>query len=498
MKNSIIKKYEENLKFDAIYLLFSIFSDIYIIGRMNMFSNKQKLFAICVNVCIHIIIYFLIKKIISKNVKIEKLFLLIVIPLGLIYIFAFPPASLPDDGNDYLRALEISKFKFVSEQKDDMVGRELPTNIKKVYSDATYKGVINNLNLKLNEETEFYNFANKSLYSFVGYIPQSLGIFIGRILNVSIYFQTILGKMCNFIIFVLLIYFSIKKIPYKKELIMFIALLPITMQEATSLSPDSITIASSIALISFIVWARHEKIQFNLKHYTIMYTLVFILSLCKIIYLPFCFMIFLIDKENFKNNRIKMINCILLSVMAVILNLLWLKISSGFLTAFHETSNSTEQLKYIISNPIKYLVVFFRTIDLNIFNYLREIVGYDLGAYLIKTSGLVVTILLGILTYLIINMDKEEKFEFNLLEKLFCFALVAINIGLMFTSLYLQWNEVGNEQITGIQGRYFLPCLLPLSMLFMNNTNKNLNNYFLIVIMFANIIALNLTIIHFG
>lgn len=496
--NNFIKKIDkENIKFDITYLLFSIFSIIYIIGRMTAFSNKEKLFVICVNIFIHIIIYFLLKEVINKKIKMEKLFLLIAIPLGLTYIFAFPASSLPDDINDYSRALEISEFKLVSEFKDDKVGREFSTNIGKVYEETNYKDVINNINLKLNDEIKFYNFANKALYSFVGYIPQSLGIFIGRTLNISIYFQTILGKICNYITFVTLIYFSIKKIPYKKELIMFIALLPITLQEATSLAPDSITIASSIALTSFVVWARTTKVQFKIKHYAILYSLVLILALCKIIYLPFCFMIFLLDKENFKTNKRKILNCVCVSIVAIILNLLWLKISASFLVAYHHRSNSSEQLKYIISNPLNYLVVFFRTIDLNIFNYLREIVGYDLGAYLIKSSGLIAIVLLGILSYLIIDKEKEEKDEFNLIEKIFCFGLVAINIVLMFTSLYLQWNKVANPQITGIQGRYFIPCFLPLSMIFMNKRKDNLNNCFLAIIIFANIIALNLITIHF-
>ena len=103
------------------------------------------------------------------------------------------------------------------------------------------------------------NYANKSLYNFICYIPQTIGIGISSLLNLSIVLQMIFGKIFNYITFVILIYFSIKNTPYKKYLVFFVALLPITLQEATSLAPDSLAISLSIFLISHILMIRAKN-----------------------------------------------------------------------------------------------------------------------------------------------------------------------------------------------------------------------------------------------
>jgi uncharacterized membrane protein len=37
-------------------------------------------------------------------------------------------------------------------------------------------------------------------------------------------------------------------------------------------------------------------------------------------------------------------------------------------------------------------------------------------------------------------------------------------LGLTFSSLYVQWTPYMNDTIVGIQGRYFIPLLLPVAL----------------------------------
>ena len=46
----------------------------------------------------------------------------------------------------------------------------------------------------------------------------------------------------------------------------------------------------------------------------------------------------------------------LVKSISIILNLLWLKYTSRYLVAFKQ-SNSSEQLKYILGNPLEYIVI---------------------------------------------------------------------------------------------------------------------------------------------
>ena len=67
-----------------------------------------------------------------------------------------------------------------------------------------------------------------------------------------------------------------------------------------------------------------------------------------------------------------------------------------------------------------------------------------------------------------------------MINSIFTIIVICV-IGLIFTSLYIQWSSPGNPTISGIQGRYFLP-ILPLVLLLISNLKLkisqkiNLNN----------------------
>lgn len=474
--NKIKNMNEEDRNFNLIFIILSIFSLTYVAQKGAEHGMKFILILALSTIIFEAGIYFLLKYCFKKKLPLHKIYLIFAIILGVFYIFGFPPSQLPDDTPDYLRSLEVSQLHATSVMKGKTVGRNMPTNIKKIYESKNYEDVIKNSKIKLNKEKDFIPFANKALYAFFCYIPQAIGVGVGAILGLPIIIQIILGKVLNYMLFVLLLYYSIKYIPSKKMLLFFIALLPITMQEAASLSPDAMTISSAIALVSFILWTRKEKNEkLKNKHLIILAVLTTALSLCKIVYLPLCFLIFLIPDECFNSKKQKYLYCILLSIFVVFINLIWLNISSEYLVAFSKRSNSKEQLKYILSNPIRYLIIITTTLDAYLLHYLEQMVGHSLGAFVVSTSYVIVILSLGILAYLIgqKNKDKNIKDIFNFLEKCFIFVLVLGTVGLMFTSLYMQWTGVGAQVVDGIQGRYFIPLLLPIALLFMNNTNED-------------------------
>ena len=486
-------KKEKNMQFIIFYIVLALFSLIYLVQRSISHGMKFTVVFGLIVLIVEIISFFLLKHFLPQKKPLEKIYLPIAIILGLLYLFAFPLSQLPDEVPDYLRSLEVANFHLTSEQKKKKVGREFSTNIKKVFSSERYSDIWETKGLKLNEKTDFYSFANKSLYAFVCYIPQALGVGIGSLLGFSIVVQSMLGKILNYALFVLLVYFSIKHIPSKKMLLFFIALLPMTLQEAMSLSPDAMTIGTSIALISMILYFRNgENRKLETKDFVILSALVVALSLCKIVYLPLCFLIFLIPKECFKSSKQKYVFCCIISLIVIILNLTWLKISSGYLDAFSERSNSTEQLQYILSNPIRYILIIFATIDSFTFSYLDQLVGHSLGKFNVTTSSVICVISLGILAYLIFKVAKKKDYIFEVKEKIFILLMALGTIGLMFTSLYMQWTAVASPTIDGIQGRYFIPLLPVFAMLFLTKKEEKeeKEDYIISYSVIANLMAL--------
>ena len=465
------KKYQ----FQFFYILISCISLLYILKMAFAIEKKYCIFLAIIVLMIEIFYYFFLQKKVKQRIEIHKLYLILIIGIGLLYIFAFPPSQIPDETSDYLRSLEVSEMHLISVQKGKKVGRKFSRNIYKVFGSKSYDDYLENSDEKLVGKKDFMIFPNKSLYAFICYIPQAIGIGIGRILKLPIVYQLLFGKLINFSLFVVLTYLSIKYIPTKKNLLLLICMFPITIQEATSLSADCMTIATSISLVSFIAWARNKKMIFKRKHYISLFLLSVCLSLCKIVYLPICFLTLLIPKENFKNLKSKLFYCTILLLTVIMFNLIWLKISSAYLIAFNDlrNSNSQVQLAYIITNPISYLVILFNTIDINIYSYLEQMVGLYLGPLTIRTSSVFVILTLGLLVYFIAKKDTKKESELSNIEKMYALLIIIGTTLLIFTSLYLQWTEVYAKVIDGVQGRYFIPLLPLIGLLFMTKNDKN-------------------------
>lgn len=500
---------KKNVQYLVIYLLFSTFSCIFLIQCFMMntthFSlNKTTCLFFIVLILIEIILFIILKKGAEKKWTLEKIYLILAVFLGCFYIFSFLPGAIPDEKSDFCRTIEITEGNLTSKMtKSSGAGRELSTNIDKIYKVYnSYQDIKEVKKLKLNSKKHFISFANKSLYSFVCYIPQAIGMFIGKILNVPLIWLLILGKLFNYIFFVSLIYLSIKYIPIKKELVFFLALLPEVMQEASSISPDAMTIATAIALVSFVLYFRHGTKQM-LKNSQLVFLaiLAILLSLCKIVYLPLCLFLFFIPTERFGSKKKKYIYTIAICGIATVLNLIWLSISSKYLASFIVRSDSKAQLAYIIENPIRYGMIIFKTIDTFLYNYLLVMVGGALSLNNIATPSILFFAALIIL-YNLITKEKDSKDPlFNIKERIIIVGTVLITILLIFTSIYMQWNSVGNTIVDGIQGRYFIPLLLPIAYCFINKNekekkqNNNLLTYFCLFFNICGLIAVITTFI---
>lgn len=164
-------------------------------GLVDLKATKRGLISIIFEFIILIFFSFVYKISTKKNMKIEKMFIIYFIVIGIGYLFLFPIGSLPDEVNHFMRSYEISNGDLVSKKcKTDnghaagcnYITSEIRDSI--IMSGASYKNNNNVSKIKFNKKSKkFYTeFTNTSLYSFVCYIPQATGILVAKILNLPI------------------------------------------------------------------------------------------------------------------------------------------------------------------------------------------------------------------------------------------------------------------------------------------------------------------------
>ena len=400
-----------------------------------------------------------------KRVPLEKVFLVFAIPLGLVFLIFLPPGESPDEINHFKRAYAITEGHFVSEVYDDTghAGSELPDNIQLSLVRMPEKGAYATVTQKLSEpvsiEKSYTNYNNTSLYHWACYLPQVVGIFLGRLFGASFEVMAYLAEIVDFIIWAILIYFAIKLIPKFKSIILFVSLLPITLQEATSLAPDALAIGLGIFLISFVCYLTYtKKSQLSVKEIILLYLLAIMIDYCKIVYLPFVLLYLIIPSERFGSKRAKWIHAAVLGVLLLILNLTWLSTSSQFLMEFNEGVNTSEQVAGILRNPIRYVAVLFSSLNQNGGFYLTSMLGINLGSFSFNLPTIFTYLSFAI--FILLFAQRHDSLKIKPFERAIFAATFLIIFLLIFTSIYVQWSPVGLPYVDGVQGRYFLPILL--------------------------------------
>ena len=280
------------------------------------------------------------------------------------------------------------------------------------------------------------------------------------------------GRIFNAAVALVLIYFSIKIIPFGKKIIALTALLPIAIEGLTSLSPDAITISSSLFLISYVlsICFNKTKEKIEKKDFIILLITSIVVSLCKIVYLPLIFLVLLIPKEKFENTKQRLIFTLVIMGLGIVVNLVWLGISSTYLSIYDSSSG---QVLSVLSNPFNYILMVMYTLMQNFGAYTLGMVGIELGwCEIVKVLPFVAYAFVALLV--IATLSTNNKKLVITKKYYIIFAIVSlIIIGLILTSLYVQWTQPGSNIIVGVQGRYFLPILPVMLLLARPFVNKN-------------------------
>ena len=499
-------KYTNNNEFDKNKLIINgeeqsgesiIFKDFY------KSSIRTKIWFISLTI-LTILIYVIATIIKKYNLKIENIFLLIAPIICIFFMITMPTFKNHDEYYHWLKAYEVSEGHLMTPIENGIQGSMMPKQVAEVlpkdWTTMDYREVKERLKIQINEDDkEVLNPETAAVYSFVQYVPQATGIAIARLFTNNAYIITYAGRMLNMIVAIAILYFAIKIIPFGKKMLLIPAMIPIAIEGFTSLSPDAITISMAFLYIAYILHLAFDKKveKIKLKDKIALLIMSIIIALCKIVYIPLVGLLLIIPKEKFKDNKNKIINFIVIAGIAVVINLIWLAISSRYLSTFRE-GDSKIQVLLALQNPIQFIQQFLYTLNINSGNYILSLFGSDLGwGELVKINTIVPYCLLGIYVFTAIT-DNKLKNRFEVYQIMWISLVVLAIIALVFASLYVQWTTIGNESIIGVQGRYFLP-IIPLIMLLLGNcikvkstyNEKNINKFVGISILTLNLYTIS-------
>lgn len=485
-----IKENTKNKIMDKNFIFGQIFYWLFIIGIVVFFKNavfETTEFIKNVLQVIIIIIAIVVDSILilfnRKNLKIYQKFIIIATVLGIFYFILTPFGNGTDEVSHFLRVFKISqKYTTLNYEENDL----FPLAFSKL---VDYK---NNIEIKYtNYFNEFEAFSmntiekkdligeywNTKLYSPIQYFPQVIGVTAGRIISDNIVVIGMCGRIAGYIFWVALCAYAIKIVPNKKIFFLIICLLPVNLFSAICISGDTVTNAVCTLFIAIIYRKLYLKEKITKKDKFILIFLSCMISLCKIVYLPFVFLVLLLKIDNFKNKKELMKFIILLIVISILVGMAWFII--GSINLANSNTASKEQLKFILINPIEYIIIILRTIVSKGDYFIYQLsTGNELMCHAKTTIYPIISYVFTVvlLISLFIN-DDNEMFEINNIKRILVYLIMAGTSFLIVTAIYIQWTSlfgIGNYIILGIQGRYFIPIVTLL--IFVINKSKILTD----------------------
>lgn len=436
-------------------------------------DNGQVFFGVAIfTAAVWAVLFWLIQ--IKGWQQIHRLFLICYLIMGIFQLASVPIFTTPDEENHFLRAYQIAEGQLISQRNQaegaegvSGAGGELPAALKfgggRYMADLKLYDLQQMAQYEINEEdTMFITFGNTALYAPGTYLPQAVGIKIADLFTDRVLVLAYAGRICNWLVNGLLIALALRWLPAGKNLGFLLAMLPMSLQQFNSLSPDAFVFSLAMALTAFGLHMRFtRKAPMRACHYLMMYAMVFIICQCKVVYAPLCLLLFLIPRERFGGTKKYVLNILGAGGLGVATCGSWLLISSRFLSEFQPGVDSAAQVSYILRSPINFLEAILKTFDTTGDGLLKSILGEKLGWLTITTSFTLLTVFaVLILVYVFLDND-IARIDFNPFTRALLLGTTALITLAICASLYVQWTAYHGEVIQGIQGRYFLPLLFP-------------------------------------
>ena len=419
--------------------------------------------------------------------------------IGVFYLLLIPYSESPDDMFHFRRIFEISQGGLLSKAVPGQTGAGgnlLPGNLNANLKEGSgYAEVLKNIGARVERNNiGWSSFSNTALYAPIAYIPQATGAWLARLFTDKVLLIVTISRFFAMIASTVMTTLAIYFMPFKKYIILLVAFIPVFMQEAVSLGTDSFVNAFLSLYISYILYLLYENKVIGWKRCLIISVMSICVALCKVVYLPLCFLLLLLPEAGYKTKRARWHHLLITWLLAAGGYLGWTFLTSGFIDGFAGIGNAREQVVFILSHPIGYLEIIYRTICDQGLDLLLGAMGGKLGYvgeievnYLLCVGNLILLSLMSCCSF------AEEKIPCKKVKVVLGIVVLFVTV-LTFTGLYVQFTAVKAEKIRGLQGRYFIPLLLPVGVFLTRNKmqtgGKRVGEYLFPYLGYLSLIAL--------
>lgn len=448
---------------------------------------------------------FVLGQLFGRKNKLEYIYAGTGIFFGILYLLVLPPLSAPDEVSHYISAYQLSnhmmgkttnyKTGHVLIRAEDWFTEDVYGNYRyreedgvlifeedgdgqssvlgQTLTEKTYR-VIHDMGLSKHVERGEGETAVSTYPPVVttplAYVPQAAGMTLARLFHMNSLGLLYMGRLFNLLFFVGITYLAMARLPFGKEILFGIALLPMTLHLSASFSYDVILMAGLFYFTACCLDLAYEKERVRVWDVVLLAGIMAVIGPCKMVYAVFMGLCLLIPMRKFGGwGRWVMAAAAVAGawVLSMIL------VNSQTIAAYASETESYVawageagySLGMLVHNPGLLLKMFYNTVLWQAEYYHLTMIGAYLGNLdvVLDVPYLAVLLLTGCL--LILSFRKPGE---NLMlagkARIWIWVLCLMCVGVTMLSMLIAWTPVSSQVITGVQGRYFLPFLPVLLM----------------------------------
>ncbi len=435
----------------------------------------------------------------------EQVFLCAGFGIGTLFLLVMAPLSAPDEMSHFLTACQLSSHMlgqpanapdgrvylrgedaFIEDLEDVMkddgtgaytAGKEKDAVILgQQLTEHTYQ-LIHDLGLwgrQKHQDAPAISYHPPVRTTPLAYIPQASGISLARLLSMNGLGLLYLGRFFNLAFFSAMGCLTIRRIPFGKEAVCGVLLLPMTLHLAASLSYDVMIISLSAYFTAVCLDLAYRAERVRPLDILALALIMAVMGPCKMVYgiiMGFCL---LIPVRKFGSLwRWLLSAAIVLGAYAMAMYFvnnqtvaMYANASEGYIGWADEAGYTFTQL---VHTPVLVFKMFYNTLMWEGETLCSTMFGSALGNMDgVLNTPYIVILCLAFLLLMLASRHPGESLLMPLTHRLWVWFLCLACLGALMFSMLLAWTPVTSSVIRGVQGRYLLP-VLPILLLTLKN-----------------------------
>lgn len=300
------------------------------------------------------------------------------------------------------------------------------------------------------------DFRNTASNPPIFYLPQAVGIHVGKTLDLSVERTVFLVRMFNAVCCVMISTIALLIVGRANLFLFTVLSFPMVSALFASMSPDGLMIAVAAVALACILRPIVDERRMNTMEFAVGVLCLSLVAMARPTYAFLSLIVLVLPAASFRARFAAFL-------FSVVLGLGWPLTMMVFVAEPIENpsglADQGRQLAYLLANPLAVFAIAGETLDRFFGNFVHQIVGV-LGWLDTPLPHLYVDFAFAMagLAFLHDALQRKARASWPLL--LVCAAAVLLSAGAVFGAMYLIWTPVGAGHVEGVQGRYFLPLLV--------------------------------------